>query len=263
MVEELYLSEDDTKLSEHFMLHEFQSENTDRILLNTDLIPLLEQIHDKFGGKIIITSGYRTPKHSVAVGGGANDQHTQGNAADIMVYDSNDNLVRSADVCCYAEDLGFNGIGHMTNATHLDIASRYWHGDESADGCPNVPDFYSYFGVGRQCVSVEPEPTPTPVAVEGAHEAVWYALINFLCRIPTPDEYDYWLNQLNSGRTFQSMYDEIGTITETREDTFIRKLYLVLLERNPSLDEVAGWRSTPDLDKVTGFMNSDEYTSSH
>jgi len=263
MVQEFYLSNGDVQLSEHFMLHEFQSENTDRILLNLDLIPLLEKIHDKFGGNIVITSGYRTPEHSVAVGGGANDQHTKGNAADIMVYNSAGTLHMSNTICCFAQDLGFNGIGHMTNATHVDIGDRYWHGDESAEGCPNVPDFYSYFGFARPSEPIEPEVSPTPVDAEGSHEAIWYALINFLCRIPTPDEYAYWLGQLNSGVSFQAMYDEIGTVTETREDTFTRKLYAVLLGRNPSNDEVYGWRGTPDLDKVTGFMNSEEYKASH
>jgi hypothetical protein len=45
----------------------------------------LDQLAKRLGITIYGISGYRTPSHSVAVGGSANDPHTQGQAADIGV----------------------------------------------------------------------------------------------------------------------------------------------------------------------------------
>lgn len=72
-------------LSAHFQVKEFKcKDGSDKILINTDLINALEALYKHLNCKAInITSGYRTPTHSVKVGGYSTDQHTKGNAADI------------------------------------------------------------------------------------------------------------------------------------------------------------------------------------
>lgn len=120
-------------LSEHFASNEFKCKcgcgggNPD-----VTLIKKLEQLREMLGDKpIIITSGYRCPKHSVAVGGFATDAHTRNIAADIMV---NGEKVEHIAEC--AEKVGFSGIGIMTNAVHVDVRSSsnyhnsHWFGDE-------------------------------------------------------------------------------------------------------------------------------------
>ena len=78
-----------------------------------------------------ITSGYRCPRHSVAVGGYANDAHTKGIAADISIEGKT-----PEDIAEAAELVGFSGIGLMNGAVHVDIrnANNYynshWYGDE-------------------------------------------------------------------------------------------------------------------------------------
>lgn len=49
---------------------------------------VLDPAREKFGKPIIVNSGYRCPKHNVAVGGVANSQHTRGEAADITSADN-------------------------------------------------------------------------------------------------------------------------------------------------------------------------------
>lgn len=120
-------------LSEHFKSSEFKCKcgcgggNPDR-----DLIKKLEHLREMLGNKpIIITSGYRCPKHSVAVGGYATDAHTCNIAADIMI---NGETVEHIAEC--AERVGFSGIGVMTNAVHVDVrnannySNGHWFGDE-------------------------------------------------------------------------------------------------------------------------------------
>lgn len=45
---------------------------------------LLQQIRNKIGKPITITSGFRCPELNVAIGGAKNSDHTRGNAADFV-----------------------------------------------------------------------------------------------------------------------------------------------------------------------------------
>lgn len=47
------------------------------------LAPALQQLRDLAGSPIIVTSGYRCPKHNEAVGGSKGSQHMHGIAADV------------------------------------------------------------------------------------------------------------------------------------------------------------------------------------
>lgn len=120
-------------------------------------IDKLETIYEYFTkcpdgiAAIIVTSGYRCSKHSVAVGGYANDAHTKGIAADIYVL-KRDDITRynSREVAAVAEKLGFSGIGIIDNtAVHVDIrnASNYtnshWFGNEIT-GDDNIKTFAEY-----------------------------------------------------------------------------------------------------------------------
>ena len=105
--------------------------------IETELIRKLELLFDAMNaGAIIITSGYRCPPHSVAVGGYANDAHTKGIAADIKVRKIDGSYYKPETVAREAEKIGFSGIGIMTNATHVDIRNAknyynsHWFGDE-------------------------------------------------------------------------------------------------------------------------------------
>ena len=84
------------KLTSHFALSELTASTTAlRLGLDNtpaqELLPrlimlaeMLERIRSAIGCPIIVTSGYRSPRVNIAVGGVTSSDHTQGHAADII-----------------------------------------------------------------------------------------------------------------------------------------------------------------------------------
>jgi len=142
-----------TRLSAHFQVKEFKcKDGSDKIIVNMDLINLLEQLYDKLGaGAINITSGYRTPSHSVKVGGYATDQHTKGNAADITAKKKDGTPFSSKDITLALEDLNHAvGIGliNKNGSVHLDVRGKKCWFDET-NGEKLVQSWYAYWGVAK------------------------------------------------------------------------------------------------------------------
>lgn len=129
--------------TEHFADNEFNC-NCGANKIRQDFIPFLEEIYkylDKTTdgcGAIVVTSGYRCPECSVAVGGYCNDAHTCGFAADIIAYHKDKKSTYSSfEVAAVAEHLGFGGIGIIdSTACHVDkrdvypYSNSHWFGDE-------------------------------------------------------------------------------------------------------------------------------------
>lgn len=127
------------KITEHFDENEFVCRcGCKGLKLKRSLVERLEKLYKKMNAsKIIINSGYRCPKHSVAVGGSSTDAHTMGIAADITVYKQDGTPYNVETVAFYANLLSFGGIGLMNgNSIHLDVRdeggylNKFWHGDE-------------------------------------------------------------------------------------------------------------------------------------
>lgn len=126
-----------SKITEHFDTSEFRC-NCGKEGINTELVERLERLFAAIGAdKILISSGYRCPDCSVAVGGYRNDMHVKGGAADLVVY-KDGKPMSSYAVAAIAEDLGlFNGIGIIDDSyVHLDIrgvipySNNHWFGNE-------------------------------------------------------------------------------------------------------------------------------------
>ena len=49
---------------------------------------VLDLAREEFGGPVTVNSGYRCPKHNLAVGGVVNSQHMKGEAADLCCADN-------------------------------------------------------------------------------------------------------------------------------------------------------------------------------
>lgn len=137
------------KITTHFDTSEFRC-NCGKEGINNELVERLERLFAAIGAdKIIISSGYRCPDCSVAVGGYRNDMHTLGGAADLVVY-KDGKPMSSFAVAAIAEDLGlFNGIGIIDdNYVHLDIrgvipySNNHWFGNEVSG--ENYTTFKSY-----------------------------------------------------------------------------------------------------------------------
>lgn len=76
------LKNPDEVMIRHFKAREFLVGGEKVGFIDCDLLYLLYQIRLEFG-KIIITSGFRTPEHNIRVGGAPESMHMYGQAADI------------------------------------------------------------------------------------------------------------------------------------------------------------------------------------
>ena len=123
------LAKDGTKaLSKNFRVREFRSKDgADPIIIDPALVTVLQQLRDRVGRPVVITSGYRTPSHNRSVGGAAYSQHLYGTAADIQVSGvTPKTLAKHAEAIL--PDTG--GIGIYTWGIHVDTrpTKARWNG---------------------------------------------------------------------------------------------------------------------------------------
>lgn len=129
---------DRIQLGPHFHSNEFRCKcgKEHEYKVDENLITKLEALYSELGcSSIVITSGYRCPNHSVAVGGSSTDGHTCGIAADVNCY-VDGVLANPYDVAAAAERVGFTGIGLMASNCHVDVRTKsnykndHWFGNE-------------------------------------------------------------------------------------------------------------------------------------
>jgi uncharacterized protein YcbK (DUF882 family) len=84
--------------------------------MDPEFIRKLDELRAACGWPFIVTSGYRSPTHSIEVKKGIPGTHTQGIAADIKVTGG----VQRMDIVQKAMDLGFSGIGVAKGFVHVD-----------------------------------------------------------------------------------------------------------------------------------------------
>lgn len=143
-------------LSPHFQVKEFRcKDGSDKILINSNLIELLEKLFDFLDCKAInITSGYRTPAHSVRVGGYRTDQHTKGNAADITCKRKDGSLFTSNEICCAFEDIAHQGgVGRInkTHSVHVDVRGyKCWFDEVNNE--KTTDSWYLYLGIEKKLI---------------------------------------------------------------------------------------------------------------
>jgi len=101
----------------YFSLSEFDCSETGKNEMNKDFLQSLDHLRGICGFPFVITSGYRSPLHSVEAAKDKPGTHTLGIAADIACTGSVDrfNLVSNAI------RHGFSGIGIAKTFIHLDM----------------------------------------------------------------------------------------------------------------------------------------------
>lgn len=111
------------KLSENFTVSEFAcKDGSDKILIDTELVNVLQKIRNHFGKPVTINSAYRNPSYNKKIGGVSNSQHTKGTAVDICI-----NSISPLEIARYTEYImpAKGGIGLYDNFVHIDVrASR-------------------------------------------------------------------------------------------------------------------------------------------
>lgn len=119
MIYSLY-KDGNKKITANFRVREFAcKDGTDKIIIDTELVELLQKIRNHFGKPIKINSGYRTKSHNKKIGGSSNSYHTKGQACDIVVSGVNPILV-----ALYAEKIGAGGIGVYPTFVHVDTRKK-------------------------------------------------------------------------------------------------------------------------------------------
>lgn len=104
----------------HFTPTEMADRKDGSLLIVPAVLDRLEQLRAAVGFKLPIASAYRTPAHSVAVGGSATDAHTTGRGVDFDIPGRND--PRSYPLLEAAFRLKVPGIEPAPDHLHLDWA---------------------------------------------------------------------------------------------------------------------------------------------
>jgi len=87
---------------------------------------LLMRVQARFGRRLQVNSGYRSPAYNARVGGAGNSQHMSGMALDI--FWNGINTQNREDFIRIAREEGFRGIGRYgTRFVHIDLGPvRNW-----------------------------------------------------------------------------------------------------------------------------------------
>ncbi len=101
----------------YFTLDEFVCSETGDNEISLRFISMLDELRGKCGFSFVITSGYRSPKHSVEKKKERPGWHTTGFAADIAISGG----VQRFKIVDEALKMGFAGIGVAKGFVHLDI----------------------------------------------------------------------------------------------------------------------------------------------
>jgi uncharacterized protein YcbK (DUF882 family) len=101
----------------YFSREEFACQETGENEIKDEFIERLDALRDACGFPFVITSGYRSPRHSLeAKKSNGPGRHAAGDASDIAVVSGSHRFI----IVDNAIKLGFNGIGVAKGFIHVD-----------------------------------------------------------------------------------------------------------------------------------------------
>ena len=102
----------------HFHIAEFRCKETQENDMDESFLHMLDELRERCGFPFVITSGFRSVKHSAEInkpnGGGT---HTKGIAVDIAVSNGFERM----NIVHEALKMGFGGIGVARTFVHIDM----------------------------------------------------------------------------------------------------------------------------------------------
>ncbi len=101
----------------YFKMSDFDCQETGQNNMKEEFIHALDELREACGFPFIITSGYRSPDHSIEAKKKAPGTHARGIAADIRVNGG----AQRFKIVQKAHELGFGGIGVAKTFIHVDI----------------------------------------------------------------------------------------------------------------------------------------------
>ena len=101
----------------YFKKEEFACQETGENEISSQLVSKLDELREACDFPFHITSGYRSPSHTIEKAKIKPGTHAQGIAADIHA----DNGIERRKIVEEALKLGFNGIGVAKTFVHVDI----------------------------------------------------------------------------------------------------------------------------------------------
>ena len=181
------------KLSANFVVSEFAcKDGSDKVLIDTELVEILQKIRNYFGKPIIITSAYRNDTYNRKIGGVSNSQHVKGTAADICI-----STVEPAEIAKYAEYImpGKGGIGLYSNFVHVDVRANRsrWTNYGTEKVVSGFPGF-------------------VPKKLDSVNDIVWE--LNYRGII---SDSELWLNKLKKGEAEYTLAKNAANDTVNRD----------------------------------------------
>ena len=104
----------------NFSKEEFDCSETGENEMSRDFIHRLDELREACGFPFIITSGYRSPNHSIEKRKEKAGTHAQGIAADIRARNGSERYT----IVQEAIKMGFGGIGIARTFIHVDSRTR-------------------------------------------------------------------------------------------------------------------------------------------
>ena len=101
----------------YFRIEEFNCQETGENEMKEEFIHKLDELRKACGFPFRITSGYRSPNHSIEKRKSKPGTHAQGIACDIAVSGG----AQRYKIVCEAMRLGFTGVGVAKTFIHVDI----------------------------------------------------------------------------------------------------------------------------------------------
>lgn len=101
----------------HFDISEFRCRETGENDMDESFIHMLDELRERCGFSFVITSGYRSVKHTAERRKEKGGTHTQGIAADIAVSNGEQRM----KIVREALEMGFGGIGVSRTFVHVDM----------------------------------------------------------------------------------------------------------------------------------------------